>query len=133
MSSAAEPAPSASSSSVTPESDQVTSGTRAAYGASAFAENLALNSVNQLANPIFNLTLGVSPVLVGTALALPRVWDAVMDPWIGSISGNRTRRGAGTIERLHSLNWSDTARPSPLRTLKTGWSADGAVLPASIR
>ena len=40
--------------------------------AELYAENLALNSVNQLANPVFNLTLGVSPVLVGLALALPR-------------------------------------------------------------
>ena len=38
-------------------------------------------------------------LLVGTALALPRVWDAVMDPWIGSVSDNcqsrchRTRHG----------------------------------------
>jgi GPH family glycoside/pentoside/hexuronide:cation symporter len=59
-----------------------------AYGSSAFAENLAINSVNQLANPVFNLTLGVSPVLVGAALALPRLWDAVMDPWIGTVSDN---------------------------------------------
>ena len=69
-----------------PDSERVSPGTRVAYGSSAFAENLALNSVNQLANPVFNLTLGVSPVLVGAALALPRLWDAVMDPWIGSVS-----------------------------------------------
>jgi len=68
------------------ESERVSAGTRAAYGSSAFAENLAINSVNQLANPIFNLTLGVSPVLVGAAIALPRLWDAVMDPWIGHAS-----------------------------------------------
>ena len=69
-----------------PDSERVSPGTRIAYGSSAFAENLALNSVNQLANPVFNLTLGVSPVLVGAALALPRLWAAVMDPWIGSVS-----------------------------------------------
>ena len=69
-----------------PAAERVSPGVRAAYGSSAFAENLALNSVNQLANPIFNLTLGVSPVLVGTAIALPRLWDAVMDPWIGHAS-----------------------------------------------
>lgn len=69
-----------------PESERVSPGTRAAYGSSAFAENLAINSVNQLANPVFNLTLGVSPVLVGAAIALPRLWDAVMDPWIGHAS-----------------------------------------------
>lgn len=74
--------------------ERVSPGVRAAYGSSAFAENLALNSVNQLANPVFNLTLGVSPVLVGAAIALPRLWDAVMDPWIGHTSDNlRSRWG----------------------------------------
>ncbi len=71
-----------------PASERVALGTRVAYGSSAFAENLAINSVNQLANPVFNLTLGVSPVLVGAAIALPRLWDAVMDPWIGHVSDN---------------------------------------------
>jgi len=72
----------------TPSSEIVSTGTRIAYGSSAFAENLAINSVNQIANPVFNLALGVSPVLVGTALALPRLWDAFMDPWIGTLSDN---------------------------------------------
>lgn len=75
-----------------PESERVSPGVRAAYGSSAFAENLAINSVNQLANPVFNLTLGVSPVLVGAAIALPRLWDAVMDPWIGNASDNLQSR-----------------------------------------
>jgi GPH family glycoside/pentoside/hexuronide:cation symporter len=59
---------------------------RLAYGSSAFAENLAINSINQLAHPIFNITLGVSPVLVGTALAIPRLWDVIIDPLVGSTS-----------------------------------------------
>lgn len=73
---------------VTPGAERVSAGTRIAYGSSAFAENLAINSVNQLANPVFNLTLGVSPVLVGAAIALPRLLDAVLDPWIGHLSDN---------------------------------------------
>ncbi len=77
-----------------PASERIAPGTRFAYGSSAFAENLAINSVNQLANPVFNLTLGVSPVLVGAAIALPRLWDAVMDPWIGHVSdGCQSRWG----------------------------------------
>lgn len=60
--------------------------TRLAYSGSAFAENLAYNSIVQLANPIFNLVLGVSPVLIGLALALPRLWDAFVDPWVGAKS-----------------------------------------------
>ena len=68
--------------------------TRVAYGASAFAENLAYNSIVQLANPIFNLILGVNPALIGAALALPRLLDVVVDPWVGSASDNlRSRWG----------------------------------------
>lgn len=88
MSTAADSSAERSPPSVTLDAERVPAATRVAYGSSAFAENIAINSVNQLANPVFNLALGVSPVLVGTALALPRLWDAVMDPWIGSISDN---------------------------------------------
>jgi glycoside/pentoside/hexuronide:cation symporter, GPH family len=84
MSSAADPAP----------RSELSTGTRVAYGASAFAENLAINSIVQLANPVFNLVLGVSPMLIGAALALPRLWDAFADPWVGSWSDNfRSRWG----------------------------------------
>ncbi len=60
--------------------------TRAAYGASAFGENLAINSINQLANAVFNITLGVPLLLVGLALSLPRLIDVFLDPFIGNWS-----------------------------------------------
>jgi len=72
----------------------VTTGTRAAYGASAFAENLAINSINQLANAVFNLTLGVPLLLVGLALSLPRLIDVFLDPLVGNWSDRvRSRWG----------------------------------------
>ena len=77
----------------------VGAGTRAAYGASAFAENLAINSINQLANAVFNLTLGVPLLLVGLALSLPRLIDVFLDPLVGNWSDRvrsrwgRRRRG----------------------------------------
>lgn len=69
-------------------------GTRLAYGASAFGENLAINSINQLAFAVFNLTLAVSPALVGVALALPRLLDLFLDPLVGGWSDRlRSRWG----------------------------------------
>lgn len=69
-------------------------GTRVAYGASAFGENLAINSINQLAFAVFNLTLLVSPALVGVALALPRLLDLFLDPLVGNWSDQlRSRWG----------------------------------------
>lgn len=68
--------------------------TRVAYGSSAFAENLAINSINQLANAVFNITLGVPLLLVGLALSLPRLIDVFLDPWIGNWSDRlRSRWG----------------------------------------
>lgn len=69
-------------------------GTRVAYGSSAFAENLAINSINQLANAVFNITLGVPLLLVGLALSLPRLIDVFLDPFIGNWSDRlRSRWG----------------------------------------
>lgn len=62
------------------------------YGSAAFADNLAFNCVNQLANPVYNLVLGVSPALVGLMLAIPRVIDAFLDPFIGLVSDNHRSR-----------------------------------------
>ena len=58
------------------------------YGPGGFSENLAVNSVAQLVNPVFAIALGVSPALVGLAMALPRLVDAFTDPIMGSISDN---------------------------------------------
>ena len=125
--------------SVPSESERVPLGTRVAYGSSAFAENIAINSVNQIANPVFNLALGVSPLLVGTALALPRVWDAIMDPWIGSVSDNCQSRwgrrrpfilvGAVLTALCSAAIWFFPAGRSP--TFYFGWLAAGSFLLAT--
>lgn len=53
---------------------------------------LGRQSIEQLALPIYHLTLGVSPVLVTAALALARFLDAFTDPLAGSISDNTRSR-----------------------------------------
>jgi GPH family glycoside/pentoside/hexuronide:cation symporter len=45
-----------------------------------------------LANPIFNIALGLNPVAIGVVLAIGRVWDAVTDPIMGHISDNTRSR-----------------------------------------
>lgn len=45
-----------------------------------------------LANPIYNVGLGVDPTVVGIALALPRIWELVLDPIIGSASDRTSSR-----------------------------------------
>lgn len=57
-------------------------------------QQFASTAPHYLANPIFNLTLGMDPVLIGIVLAIARLWDAVTDPLVGNISDNaKTRWG----------------------------------------
>lgn len=63
-----------------------------AYGSGTMAQDLSVNSIKNLAGPIFNITLGMSPTLVGHALLLMRVWDAFTDPVMGWISDNTKSR-----------------------------------------
>jgi len=59
-------------------------------GAGGAVENSLQNAPLAMANPIFNVGLGVSPVLVGFAMAFPRIWELFLDPVIGTVS-DRTR------------------------------------------
>ncbi len=46
--------------------------------------------VQGLSKPVYNIMLGVNPAIIGTLLGLTRIWDALWDPLMGSIS-DRTR------------------------------------------
>ncbi|QHI69171.1 MFS transporter [Tichowtungia aerotolerans] len=61
---------------------------KTAWGVSGSSENILHNTTNIMANPILNIGLGVSPVLVSAALTIPRIWDAFTDPLMGKISDN---------------------------------------------
>jgi len=54
-----------------------------AYGVGGFAEHFTNNVPAIMASPILNVTLGVSPVLIGIALGIPRILDAFVDPVVG--------------------------------------------------
>lgn len=76
------------------ETGKVPLGRKAAWGIASIPDQLVTNGIGTLALPIYNLGLGIDPRLLGWALALPRVLDAVIDPAIGNISDNaRTRWG----------------------------------------
>lgn len=82
------------SSSQTENTPPVSFGQKAAFGVGGAAEEVMNNSVNTLLNPVYNISLGVSPGLLGIAQALPRFWDAIFGPLVGTLSDNaRTRWG----------------------------------------
>ncbi|MDD3886047.1 MAG: MFS transporter [Victivallaceae bacterium] len=67
---------------------------KTAFGSGNMNNLLMNNILNILLNPIYNVALGVSPALIGYATAIPRLWDAISDPIVGSLSDNfRSRWG----------------------------------------
>ncbi len=64
------------------------------YGLGSISDVIMANIVFQLAMPIYNIELKVSAALIGLAISLPRLWEAITDPLIGNFSDNtRTRWG----------------------------------------
>jgi|TARA_B110000438_G_scaffold271303_1_gene289080 GPH family glycoside/pentoside/hexuronide:cation symporter len=67
---------------------------KSAWAMGSIADVYMTNALNYLAFPIYNMGLGVDPRMLGWALGLPRIWDAISDPLMGNISDNaRTRWG----------------------------------------
>ena len=80
--------------SVTAPEDRVPLKDKILYGSGSFADMTFQWTLIAFALPILNLELGFSPVVIGLVLAITRIWDAVTDPLMGSISDNtRTRFG----------------------------------------
>ncbi|MFA7257077.1 MAG: MFS transporter [Kiritimatiellales bacterium] len=74
--------------------DRASVGSKAAFSGGAFSDSIMQGALPSLANPVFNMLLHVNPALISTALAIARLWDAITDPLMGSISDNtRTRWG----------------------------------------
>jgi len=64
------------------------------YGIGGGAEVLMANLVFVLALAIYSVAIGIDARLIGVAIAVPRLWDAFTDPFMGNISDNtRTRWG----------------------------------------
>lgn len=48
--------------------------------------------VKSMAVPVYQMILGVNPALLGLVLAIPRLWDAFIDPFVGNLSDNSRSR-----------------------------------------
>ncbi len=78
----------------TADIDRIPVAQKLAFGFGMATPVAFVNAVAQLTNLIYNIGLGVSPILLGIAQMIPRLWDAVSDPVAGYISDNtRTRWG----------------------------------------
>ena len=68
--------------------DRIPALTKMAYGLGTGIDMWGLWLYPSVAFAVFNIYLGVSPVLVGLALTLIRIYDAIADPIAGWISDN---------------------------------------------
>ncbi|MEM8875540.1 MAG: MFS transporter [Planctomycetota bacterium] len=84
----AEPAPAET----TPADERIPLHTKVAAGAGEGAINIGVNIPPNFSFLVYNLGLAVSPTLLGVALFIPRIWDAVIDPVMGSVSDNSTSK-----------------------------------------
>lgn len=56
------------------------------------SQRLQMNTLNQMANPIFNDILGVDPRLIGLSLGASRILDAITDPIVGYMTDSTRSR-----------------------------------------
>jgi GPH family glycoside/pentoside/hexuronide:cation symporter len=78
----------------TAEEDRVPLAQKIAVGAGAFPVQNGGSIIQYMAQPIYQITLGLNPVLFGLAMTIPRVIDAFTDPVMGAISDRyRSRYG----------------------------------------
>lgn len=77
---------------VKPKSEGLSFWKKATFGSGSAADNLMQNSINTMVSPVFNIFLGVNPVLLSVAIFGARLWGAFTDPVMGAISDNTRGR-----------------------------------------
>ena len=74
--------------------DRVSVPRKLAFGAGEISYIIMNNGFMNMVNIIFNVNLGLSPVLLGWITAITRSYDAITDPIMGTVTDNtRTRWG----------------------------------------
>jgi GPH family glycoside/pentoside/hexuronide:cation symporter len=68
--------------------------TKVLWGCGGLADNFMFNTMTALGTLVYVNHFGLSPALAGMALGLPRIVDAITDPWVGNLSDQwRGRHG----------------------------------------
>lgn len=62
------------------------------YGTAGLADTFLTFGITMLVMPIYNIGMGIDAKLIGWALVLPRILDAITDPLMGNISDNTRSR-----------------------------------------
>lgn len=76
------------------EQDAINFWQKTAFGMGSVVGHSSQGALVKLVYPIYQITYGVNPVVIGLILTLMRIWDAVTDPIVGNWSDNcQTRWG----------------------------------------
>jgi len=76
----------------TAKQDKVPFWEKMSLGVGSLTSFFGLDAISRMAYPVYNMLLHVSPVKIGIALMIPRIWDAISDPLMGRISDNHQSR-----------------------------------------
>lgn len=63
-----------------------------AWGLGGFSEQIAVNGLNNMFMPVFNMGFGLDSKLIGWAITIPRFFDMISDPLVGNMSDNSRSR-----------------------------------------
>lgn len=77
---------------ITKDKDRVPIGRKLTVGVGGFPVQNGGLIVQYMAQPIFQIFLGLNPALFGLAMTIPRIWDAFTDPLMGRISDRTMSR-----------------------------------------
>lgn len=77
----------------TPENkSKVSTGQKLAWGFGGWAENLSMNVIPSLSYNIFQIGMGISPLVIGIAMGASKIIEGITDPLIGNMSDNTHSR-----------------------------------------
>lgn len=93
-------------------------------GAGGAVENSFQNAPLTMGNPIYNIGLGVSPVVVGFAMAFPRIWELLLDPMIGTFSDRTQSRFGRRLPYVVSGLLAGFVLFAAMWWAPTGWSKE---------
>lgn len=111
----ATPATTGSGTPTAPAIDKISFGEKVTIGTGGLPVHFGSITVQSMAIPVYQMMMGVNPALLGVALAIPRLWDAFVDPIMGHVSDNYRSRwgrrrpfivaGAITMGIAYALIW----------------------------
>ena len=78
----------------TDPSERISLGDKLAFSSGVIAAQSSTAILNQMLVPIYQITLGINPMLIGLVQTIMRFWDAITDPLVANWSDNlRSRWG----------------------------------------